>query len=223
MQQVTHEQFVAAIHGAIIAHTSRDCRDKLLPVKLTYGVADNGVRGVTYFKGWNCKTNGSVPLIGVNALCEESKAQIAGNVVHEDGHVIAGSLAGHSKEWKEATRALGLRNPLAGGQKYMLASFDPWLRDIIASMEFSDGAPQCFSSMGLGGDLATMLGLGGKPMRVRPCGAGIGTRGGKSRGIGSGSRLRKYVCGCDPVVIIRASTDSLACTCDHCSTSFKRA
>jgi hypothetical protein len=52
----------------------------------------------------------------------------------------------------------------------------------------------------------------------KPCGAGIGTRGGKSRGIGSGSRLRKYVCDCGQ--IIRAACDDLDATHNECKSAF---
>lgn len=63
------------------------------------------------------------------------------------------------------------------------------------------------------------IGLG-KGTVIGPCTAGIGTKGGKSRGVGSGSRLRKY--SCEHGQIIRAATDELNATCNICSTLFKQ-
>jgi len=57
-------------------------------------------------------------------------------------------------------------------------------------------------------------------LKLRPCGAGVGAKGGKSRGAGSGSRLRKFVCDCG--VIARVARDEFHATCSDCSTAFKR-
>jgi hypothetical protein len=56
---------------------------------------------------------------------------------------------------------------------------------------------------------------------MKPCMAGIGTRGGKSRGKGSGSRLRKFQCSCGQIV--RASCDELPALHLPCGTGFQRA
>jgi len=40
----------------------------------------------------------------------------------------------------------------------------------------------------------------------KPCKLGVGSHGGKSRGVGSGSRLRLYHCQCEPPVKVRAGT-----------------
>jgi hypothetical protein len=58
-------------------------------------------------------------------------------------------------------------------------------------------------------------------LKLRPCSAGVGTKGGKSRGAGSGSRLRKFTCGCG--VIARVGRDEFNATCGDCGTAFKRA
>jgi hypothetical protein len=64
----------------------------------------------------------------------------------------------------------------------------------------------------------TTLKIGKRRTKVGPCTAGTGTRGGTSRGPGSGSRMRKYVSGCGQIV--RAATDDLHATCDCCQTPF---
>jgi hypothetical protein len=87
--------------------------------------------------------------------------------------------------------------------------FERGLRDAIVALgEPVDGRP-------LNGLATLKIGRVGK---VGPCTAGVGTRGGKSRGAGSGSRMRKYVCGHGQ--IIRAATDDLHATCDVCGTPF---
>jgi DNA-binding transcriptional regulator YiaG len=88
--------------------------------------------------------------------------------------------------------------------------FETSLREAILALGVpSDGAP-------ING-LATIK-IGKRRGKVGPCTAGTGTRGGKSRGIGSGSRMRKYVAGCGQIV--RAATDDLNATCNCCNTGF---
>jgi hypothetical protein len=149
-------------------------------------------------------------LIEICACGEESWVQLAGTTIHELAHVMAGPGVGHSKEWKRACESLGLRRIKAAGTLYLLAHFAPELRQAIAALEHpTDGLP----NMGAGlGQIFTVS--------ARPCSHGIGSRGGKSRGPGSGSRMRKFVCGCG--VIVRASRDELHARCDDCGCAFTR-
>lgn len=207
-----------------MGQVSADVRDKLKDIKLAYGAGPDGVRGITYFKGWH-DGGRELPFVAMSANCEESLTQLAGTTVHELAHVAAGWQAAHGKEWKDCAAMLGLRNAKAAGHRYMLSGFEPWLRDHVAmSMsKVSDGKPTLLSPAALFGGNGLFGGLQGGAMpvfKLRPCGAGRGTKGGKSFGPGSGSRLRKYVCGCEPPVILRHAGDALACTCDHCLTAF---
>lgn len=45
-------------------------------------------------------------------------------------------------------------------------------------------------------------------------------RGSPSRGVGSGSRMRRFVCDCTPPVIVRTARDSFDAMCHHCTGEF---
>ena len=235
----THEQFIGAVRDAALLYASRSLKfttvqasalgndwrpsahipylptaslQRIARAKLLYGRGFRGLRGVTQFGAWK---NGSTDeLIEVCAASEESWVQLAGTTIHELAHVAAGPGAGHGKAWKEACAALGLRRVKAAGTVYHLANFAPELRMQLAALpKPADGTPA------LGGDLGALGQMFTGPVAARPCSHGIGSRGGTSRGPGSGSRLRKYVCGHGQ--IIRASTDDLQCTCNACGGPFQ--
>jgi hypothetical protein len=216
----THEQYIHAVRELAIQYAQaftdaskvgEEDLIKLQAVKLTYGRGTLGLRGVTQFNAW--KHTHDTDLIEICALGEESWVQLAGTTIHELGHALAGIGAGHSKQWKDACNALGLRRIKAAGTEYKLANFHPWLRFRLALMNKpSDGNP----TLTLGNLFKYTKGAS-----VRVCTQGVGTKGGKSRGVGSGSRLRKYVCGHGQ--IIRASTDTLDCMCNNCNTAFQLA
>jgi len=58
---------------------------------------------------------------------------------------------------------------------------------------------------------------------LRPCPLSVGTRGGRSRGAGSGSRFRLWVCACTPAVRVRVASDEFRAQCLTCGSAFKRA
>lgn len=211
MRPVTHEQFISTVRdlGLKYGKLPVEAAAKVAKAKLLYGIGSAGLRGVTNYGAWQ---NGSKDeLIEICAAGEESWIQLAGTTLHECAHVAAGHMAGHGKGWKEACEALGLRRVHAAGTRYCLASFAPELRMALAAIRHpTDGTPT-IGSYGL-----ILRGL--LPTFLRPCTAGIGTRGGKSRGVGSGSRLRKYICGHGQIV--RAATDELHAHCTHCDTPF---
>jgi hypothetical protein len=179
----SHEDFVQAVATQAIARLPETDRKAFDGIKLVYGAGATGLRGITYYNRW---TNGdgdatARPFVEVCAMGEEGRTQLAGTTIHELAHVLAGFAAGHSKEWKNACKRLGLRNAMAQGHAYHMSGFDPDIRHAIAAMPpLDDGAPVRKLPNGMG---------------VKPCVAGIGTRGGTSRGVGSGSRLIKCACG----------------------------
>lgn len=222
----THEQFVHAVRTAaltVAADLTDAERSKLAGVKMVYGRGTHGLRGLTAYGAWkhaghdhNAHTTGTddkgheIDLIEICALGEESWVQLAGTTLHELGHSLAGWTAGHDKDWKAACARLGLRRVHAAGTQYLLANFTPVLRLALEALpKPSDGTP----SNGVHGSIRHT-----KKGTARVCSAGIGTKGGKSRGVGSGSRLRKYVCSHGQ--IIRASTDDLQATCNVCNQPF---
>lgn len=211
----THEAFVHGVYQVAMARAwlTEEERSTLGAIKLVYGAGQAGLRGVTYYQRW--KADGATdarPFVEVCAFGQESWVQVAGTCLHELGHVLAGHGAGHGKGWRTACERLGLRAPKAAGMQYMLSAFDPDIRLAIAALPRPDEGEPVQS---LGGLVPT-----GIAPTLRPCPAGYGTRGGRSRGKGSGSRLRLWVCECAPPVRVRCASDELRAQCLECNTGF---
>lgn len=210
-----HQTFIEHIAKAALARLPESER-KDVAAKITYGAGRPGLRGVTYFDVWQSAESTQIPLVEICAFGEQDKVQLAGTTIHELAHVLAGLKGGHGKPWKDACKRLGLRRCLAAGTHYQLASFDPDIRFVVAELpEPVDGRPNIGYSAGAQG--AMTMAPAGLP-KIRPCTLGYGSRGGKSRGKGSGSRLRKWVCDCG--VIVRVSSDDFRATCDRCESHF---
>lgn len=213
----THENYIQAIANAAIhfGDLNPSERDNLRAIKLVYGSGPAGTRGVTFFNRFKpAGSDQAVPFVEISAFGQESEVQLAGTCVHELGHVLAGWDAGHGKGWKHACERLGLRCVKAAGTAYAWSMFEARLRDAITSLpKPSEGQPIVpISFIGTG-----PIGTQGT-ITTRPCGAGIGTRGGRSRGTGSGSRLKLYQCGCGQK--IRAASTVLDATHNPCGTAF---
>lgn len=225
---MTRERYIAAVRDAAlkVAVLEPEERARLASYKMVYGTGyGTGARGVTYFAAWNkggkalapAAVDPAEPLIEICAFAEESLVQLAGTTIHEMAHALAGPGVGHAKGWITACKRLGLRGMKAAGTTYQSAMFVPALRELLAAIpEPTDGRVISWNAGGI------VPGSGNAMMtRTRPCSAGIGVRGGRSRGPGSGSRLRKFVCDCG--VIVRASRDTLSAHCDLCGSAFNRA
>jgi len=211
VDRLTHEQFIHAVIDLAVAKLPNEDQAKV-KAKVTYGAGQPSLRGVTYFGRWLTQDGQQIPFVEICSFGEESPVQLAGTTIHEMGHVLAGFGAGHSKDWKLACERLGLVGIQAAGTAYAMEMFTD---DIRASIE------KLISRLELA---KPSNGLQGFPhAKPRPCPMGIGTRGGKSRGVGSGSRLRKFVCECEPPLIIRASRDEAHCTCSICKAEYQAA
>jgi hypothetical protein len=212
---ITHEAYIAAIRTLAIGRLTDDTlRRRLLDAKLVYGSGMHGTRGVTFFAAWQ---NGETQdFVEICATGEESDVQIAGTTIHELAHVLAGPTAGHGKAWKAACAVLGLEAAEAAGQSYAVEHFDAALWVSIVALPLpTDGKPVFRTGQRQpGANIAPKL---------RPCPLGIGTRGGKSRGVGSGSRLRLWQCGCERPVKVRVASDDFDATCNRCGSAFTRA
>lgn len=222
--KATHESYIQAVRALAIARIEEGSElRRLVEAKVVYGVgAIRGTRGVTFYAAW--KDGETKDFIEVCASGEESALQIAGTTIHELAHVLAGPGTGHGKAWKAAAARLGLEVVQAGGQAYEEAHFDRALWKAISELDApTDGAP-LFRDAHLGAGQNAGLPVAPK---IRRCPMGTGTRGGKSRGTGSGSRLRLWICECKkedgtPAVKVRIASDSFAAHCDTCGAAFTR-
>jgi hypothetical protein len=226
----THELYLHAVRDVVVTRATKrgaitaEQAERLARTKLLYGIGDGTYRGVTVYGAWhNGSTDsgydadscGCVDIVEVAATGQESWVQLAGTVIHELAHVLAGHAAGHSTAWKDTAVALGFTmRPAAAGQVYHLAMIEPTVRHAVHSLaeRIGDGRPE-FSA----------IAIPAAPTTPRPCSAGIGTKGGSSRGKGSGSRMRLWQCGCAKPVKVRGASDDFRATCDHCGTAFRRA
>ncbi len=215
---VTHETYIAQIAALACRHLAPKERELIDAIKLVYGAGSSGLRGVTYYNKWRgAGAPGSAPFVEICAFGQSSALQIAGTTLHELGHVLEHG-AGHNGVWKAACERLGLRCAMAAGTEYKWSMFEASLRVAICALPTPDDGEPVVDLMGtLAGGAWGLIPFG---QVLKPCGAGQGTKGGTSRGKGSGSRSRLYHCACVPPVKLRAATNTLACHCDHCSGAF---
>jgi hypothetical protein len=208
---MTHEGFIHTVRALVCQRLHGKEREKLQQAKLVYGIGGGGYRGITCYEGWE-HGGKKGELIEIAATGEESPIQLAGTTIHELGHCLCGPGFGHGKEWKAACSVLGL-NAKADGQDYRPEDFDPDLwEDVNAIIELKDGKP-------LWKDPVAATGLITFTRKIRPCPLGIGSRGGKTRGPGSGSRLRLWICSCG--IRARVSSDDFQAICKRCGADFR--
>lgn len=259
---VTHEKIVEAVYQLALQRPGLSVRERnqLAEIKLAYGAGPHGVRGITYFHRWaracgcgkahgvahaktpQCTERELVPFVAVCATGQTSLLQAIGTTLHELGHVLAGLEAGHGPEWHAACAKLGLVNVLAAGTAY------DWDRHIEAGywrqalqslpQITDDGEPASFEEVMAA--LVKRLGPSAalpphmRPTRLRPCTAGFGRKGGKSRttmatialGKTPKSRLVLWECKCDPPFKVRATQRNSAgrefkAVCGHCGQPFE--
>jgi hypothetical protein len=209
----THEMYLCAVRDEIVgtARLNAEERRKLLETELLYGAGKPFVYGTCFFGRWT--REGTHDIIEISAFSEESVEQLWETVAHEYAHVLAGFQAGHGLEWKAAAKRLGLRRPTAvgpaGGE-----DLDPELARRLRGIPLpQDGNPLNYKSAS----------SGDTDHPDRGCPLGIGTRGGVSRGPGSG-RLRLYLCECTPrPVRVRVASKEFRARCLTCNAEFRRA
>lgn len=212
---VDHEAFIRSIRDVIVSRIADNAvRARIVNVKLMYGVGLFGTRGGTYFGAWrNGDPDKDHEVIEVGANCEESPLQLAGTTIHEIAHVAAGKKQGHGATWKQTAAMLGLIRAEAAGQTYDVADFDPAVWLLLSALPVpGDGVP-LFKAIASGRR---------RNPGPAPCPLGIGTRGGKSRGPGSGSRLVRWICDCvNPPKLRGARSAPVKATCKVCNADLR--
>ncbi len=205
----THERYIHAIRAAAAVLLPRQEAERVNACKLTYGAGRSGLRGCCYFEAWQNGHPDAVAFVEICARGESTPIQVCGTTLHELGHVLAGPSAGHGPAWKACCKSLGLRHRNLG-MTYRWADIAMPVRMAAALLvpTLSDGAPSFKRSAPI-----AVTGAGG-------CSAGVGVRGGTSRGAGSGSRLRLWVCGCAPIIRVRVASDDFRALCTRCGQAF---
>lgn len=218
----THEDYIRDVASFAVLHADLNPteRDQLATIKLVYGSGPMGTRGVTFYGRWKVDgAENAVPFVEVTAFGQSDWIQLAGTTVHELAHVLAGWTAGHGKDWLAACHRLGLDKVQAAGTEYKEEAFASWLWTYIQSIEKpTDGQPVS----ALPAFKFQPPGPGQAYRPIKGCQAGIGTRGGKSRGVGSGSRLRLFQCECERPVKVRIAADEFDAMHNPCKATFKR-
>ena len=179
MRVVTHEDYLAAVATAVCEQYPATA-SSLSEVELVFGAGPRR-RGVRHRVWGGGEAAEPLPLVEIAAIGGLTPAATCHMVLHELAHVLAPGF-GHGREWRYAARQVGLMNPRAwpdAGELNAWWAISPGIRARLQAIaEPTERVPADFW----------------EDWHRRPCGAGYGTRGGVSRGEGSGSRYLKVVC-----------------------------
>ena len=181
MQVVTHEDYLAAVATAVCEQFPATAA-AFGEVQLAFGTGSRRRTVGAQHRVWSVGTaHEPLPLVEIAAIGALAPAATCHVVLHELAHVLAQGF-GHGRVWRYAARQVGLLNPRAwpdAGELAAWTAIAPVLRAKLQRIpEPTEPAPADFS----------------EDWDRRPCGAGYGSRGGTSRGAGSGSRYLKVVC-----------------------------
>ena len=181
MRVITHEDYLVAVTAAVCEQYPTTA-EALSDVRLVFGTGPRR-RGIDpLHRVWGGgEAVEPLPLVEIAAIGGLTPAETCHVVLHELAHVLAPGF-GHGREWRYAARQVGLLRPRAWPGVYELADWcaiSPAVRPALQAIPVPTEPPpaEYFADW-----------------HRRGCSAGYGSRGGSSRGQGSGSRYRKVVC-----------------------------
>lgn len=184
----THENYIADVLAVALTNCTAKEKKILNGVKFAYGAGPGGTRGITFYDRWKNGGKKPVAFVEICASGESSNVQICGTVFHESAHVLAGFEAAHGKTWKEQCDYLGFLDAKAAGMEYKWDSFKPAIRKALKKIKAPRDGKPAGVPLNRVGKAVNILTVG--------CSHGVGSRGGKSRGVGSGSRQILVTCDC---------------------------
>ena len=181
MQAETHEDYLAAIATAVCEQSPATAA-ALGAVQLAFGAGPRRRTVGGLHRVWSVGTaHEALPLVEIAGIGALTPAETCHVVLHELAHVLAPGY-GHGRVWRYAARQVGLSKPRArpdAGELGDWGAIAPALRvKLQAIPEPTEPARADFT----------------EEWDRLPCGMGYGSRGGTSRGAGSGSRYLKAVC-----------------------------
>lgn len=181
MNVITHEDYLAAITAAVCAQFPATA-DALNQVHLVFGSGPRRRGRPTLHRAWGGgEAVDPLPLVEIAAIGGLSPPETCHVVLHELAHILAPGM-GHNKAWRHAARQVGLVRPRARPDVVELsdwAEISPALHTALQAIPMPTEPPPAEYRY---------------DWQRRPCGAGHGSRGGTSRGEGSGSRYLKATC-----------------------------
>ena len=179
LQMMRHEEYLVAITVAVCEQQPATAA-ALSEVRVVFGTGPRRRRSLHRVWGGG-EADEPLPLVEIAAIGGLSPAETCHVLLHELAHVLAPG-AGHGKAWRYAARQVGLLQPRAWPDVSELsdwAAIAPGIRTKLQAIpEPTERAPAEYSY----------------DWHRQGCGVGAGTRGGTSRGEGSGSRYLKVVC-----------------------------
>ena len=181
MKIVTHEDYLAAV-TAVVCEQFPTTADALNQVHLVFGSGPRRRGLPTLHRAWGGgEAVDPLPLVEIAAIGGLSAPETCHVVLHELAHILTPGM-GHGKAWRHAARQVGLVRPRAtpdAGELADWTAISPALRPALMAIPVpTEPAPAEYWY----------------DWQRRPCGAGYGSRGGSSRGEGSGSRYLKATC-----------------------------
>lgn len=177
---ITHEDYLVAVTREVCEQYPTTAV-VLSQVQLVFGTGPRRRALDPLHRAWGGgEADEALPLVEIAAIGGLAPAETCHVVLHELAHVLTPGN-GHGAAWRYAARQVGLLKPRAWPAAGELASWgaiEPALRNRLQAIAApTEPAPVEYYDW----------------MR-RPCGVGYGTRGGRSRGEGAGSRYLKVVC-----------------------------